>query len=491
MSWNSPCPPRPRLSCVAVIKLFRGTSAWPATPAPNSYWVEPGRLLAGEYPGAAKGEQQERVRMLTAAGFTSFIDLTDEGELPAYHSELTGGDLVHRRFAIVDHGIPDSPATMRHILAAIAGDLADGRRVYLHCRAGIGRTGMTVGCFLISQGLDGTAALDKLQTLWQRCARSRSWPSIPETEEQIRFVRQWTPAAMIGDAALDRVQGALIGLAAGEGLAIATPGGAVGGGAWLTESKRIEHLATGADTAMTIALAQSLLEQGGHDARDQLQRYLQWTQQPDARNCVPAELKRVLAVWQWSRKLNPGSHDPRNLDPHPLARTLAVALFAANDARGAAELAAEVSRATLQSPLVLDACRIWAATLMAVLKGESRQSLLEMGAARDALSHRPLKPPIAALLRGQWESVESTGGALALLSRALNIFRGTQSFEGALREAVRAGDGNLGALVGTLAGAFYGHGAIPLEWRQAVPERQRLEALAGQFAKSFAGPLIG
>ena len=34
-----------------------------------------------------------------------------------------------------------------------------GRRVYVHCRAGIGRTGTVIGCYLAEQGLDGPAAV--------------------------------------------------------------------------------------------------------------------------------------------------------------------------------------------------------------------------------------------------------------------------------------------------------------------------------------------
>jgi hypothetical protein len=48
-----------------------------STPIPNSYWVQPGRLLAGEYPGSmSRADAMERVQRLLAAGITSFVDLT-------------------------------------------------------------------------------------------------------------------------------------------------------------------------------------------------------------------------------------------------------------------------------------------------------------------------------------------------------------------------------------------------------------------------------
>ncbi len=464
-----------------MIKWFSSASASSNAPVPNSYWVEPERLLAGEYPGASAGEAQDRIQLLLDAGFTSFVDLTSEGELPPYQHAFANRDVVHRRFAIVDHGIPDSPALMHDIVAAITSDLAAGRRVYVHCRAGIGRTGTVVGCYLIHRGATGTAALEKLQTLWRACARSRTWPSVPETEEQVRFVRTWVAAAVGADSSTERVEGALLGLAIGEGLALALPAGAPSEAAW-AEVKRLAQLPAGADTAMTLAVADSLLERGGHDGDDQLRRYLAWTQQPGMQARVPPELKRALGVWQWSRKPSPGSHDPANLDAHTLARSLAAALFAKRDVGRAAELAVDVSRTTLQSPLVLDACRLWAATLTAALDGAAKADVLALRAARDLMQRRPLKPQIATLLDGDWQYPAPAVGALATLAAVFDIFRFTQSFERAIGEAARVGS-TCAALVGALAGAYYGCGAIPVEWRRAVPDGERIAALARRLER--------
>jgi ADP-ribosyl-[dinitrogen reductase] hydrolase len=273
----------------------------------------------------------------------------------------------------------------------------------------------------------------------------------------------------------------LFGLAVGEGLAIASREQTFSDARWSAEAKRIEHLPAGADTAMTLAVAESLLERGGHDTNDQLKRYVSWTQQPAAQSRVPPELKRVLAVWQWSRKPNPGSHDPKNLDPHPLARTLAAVLWTKGDVDRAADAAFEIARTTLQSPLVLDAARLWAATLASALKGDAKTDLLALKAAQAALRQRQVKPQIAALLAGDWRRTEPIDGAPSLLANVLDIFRATNSFESAIREAVRGGS-TFAALVGSLAGAYYGSQAIPLEWRRAVPDSARLAQLVSRFA---------
>lgn len=50
-------------------------------PIPDSYWVQPGRLLAGEYPEALQEEKaQQKLCQLLRAGVLFFLDLTEEGE---------------------------------------------------------------------------------------------------------------------------------------------------------------------------------------------------------------------------------------------------------------------------------------------------------------------------------------------------------------------------------------------------------------------------
>jgi protein tyrosine phosphatase len=80
---------------------------------------------------------------------------------------------------------------MRQILTVIGEALARERRIYVHCRAGIGRTGTVVGCFLAEQGIKGKAALKELNKLWKESERSKSWPKIPQTEQQADYIRGW------------------------------------------------------------------------------------------------------------------------------------------------------------------------------------------------------------------------------------------------------------------------------------------------------------
>ena len=80
---------------------------------------------------------------------------------------------------------------MVKILNAIDAAVVQNQKVYVHCAGGIGRTGTTVGCYLVRHGNDGQAALQEVNRLFQYSDRSMtSWNS-PETAEQMQFVRDW------------------------------------------------------------------------------------------------------------------------------------------------------------------------------------------------------------------------------------------------------------------------------------------------------------
>src|SRR5882757_91541 len=148
------------------------TAASPQLPLRHCYWVVPGLLLAG--------------------GIECFVDLTKPTELLRYDTQLPFY-VEYTRKAIKDHGLPGSREQMVEILDYVGNAIRAGRPVYVHCRAGIGRTGTVIGCLLVERGLSGDGALDELNRLWQQSKRSKSWAYVPETEAQANYVREWTP----------------------------------------------------------------------------------------------------------------------------------------------------------------------------------------------------------------------------------------------------------------------------------------------------------
>jgi len=53
--------------------------------------------------------------------------------------------------------------------------------------------GTVIGCFLVERGCAAEQALEQLNELWKQCARSASWPLVPQTEAQADFIRAWRP----------------------------------------------------------------------------------------------------------------------------------------------------------------------------------------------------------------------------------------------------------------------------------------------------------
>ena len=168
-------------------------------PMRNSYWIKPGCFAAGEYPGHWDPVRApEKVRKLLAAGIDHFIDLTESGELEPYagivakEARRLGLDIGWERHPIVDLSIPSSPEQMVRILDAIDAALRDDRTVYVHCWGGVGRTGTTVGCWLVRHGHTGKEALRRIAEWWQGMEKIYFHPRSPETNEQREYVRSWT-----------------------------------------------------------------------------------------------------------------------------------------------------------------------------------------------------------------------------------------------------------------------------------------------------------
>lgn len=164
----------------------------------NSYWIRAGRFAAGEYPGHwDRTWAAEKVRQLLDAGIDHFIDLTEQGELEPYSGIIAGEarrrglEIGWERHPIVDLNVPSSPQQMAGILDAVDAALGDGKTVYVHCWGGVGRTGTTVGCWLVRHGRTGGEALSRIAEWWRGMEKNDYHPRSPETREQREYVRSW------------------------------------------------------------------------------------------------------------------------------------------------------------------------------------------------------------------------------------------------------------------------------------------------------------
>jgi hypothetical protein len=173
-------------------------------PFERSYWVSPGRLMAGAFPGSLDpAVTEQNLRALAACGIRHTLSLMEENEtntqgqafapydeqLQRYGSE-SGAGIVCERHAVRDLDVP-TVAEMQRILDTIDGAIARQAPLYLHCWGGKGRTGTVVGCWLVRHGLaeDGDEALRMIEQMRSDIPQPRG--SSPETPAQFAMVRGW------------------------------------------------------------------------------------------------------------------------------------------------------------------------------------------------------------------------------------------------------------------------------------------------------------
>lgn len=136
-------------------------------------WILENRLAGSGRPGLL-GPFEEDVAFIRRSGFGLMVTLTEQPS-PA----IEGISPLH--FPIDDMGIPTPrlcEAACRTIVAAIE----DGTRVLLHCRAGMGRTGLMAACVLITLGSSAEAALAEVR---------RINPGYIQSAAQERFVSHY------------------------------------------------------------------------------------------------------------------------------------------------------------------------------------------------------------------------------------------------------------------------------------------------------------
>jgi protein-tyrosine phosphatase len=108
------------------------------------------------------------------------LDLRDEGR------EVKAQGLAFASFPIPDRQVPKSEAKLTETLERVANFLSSGKNVVVHCRQGIGRTGLIASCLLVKSGMSPGAAMDVVSA-----ARG---VAVPETPEQRDWIDRYSPA---------------------------------------------------------------------------------------------------------------------------------------------------------------------------------------------------------------------------------------------------------------------------------------------------------
>jgi protein-tyrosine phosphatase len=115
----------------------------------------------------------------------SLLEATEETELDLSREALSAAanGLEFRSFPIPDRGLPSSREDVSRLVTALAAVLQAGKNVAVHCRQGIGRSGLIVASILIAAGEDSETALANI-------ARARGL-AVPETDVQYRWISEF------------------------------------------------------------------------------------------------------------------------------------------------------------------------------------------------------------------------------------------------------------------------------------------------------------
>ncbi|MGV0838465.1 ADP-ribosylglycohydrolase family protein [Mycolicibacterium thermoresistibile] len=315
----------------------------------------------------------------------------------------------------------------------------------------------------------------------------------------------------------DRIEGVLLGTAAGDALGapyeFQPPRGPelevamTGGGPWAPGEWTD-------DTAMAVAIAEvaatgaDLREPAAQDAV--VARWYEWSRTAkdvgiQTRSVLTAAARGGTITASRARAEAAAHHDRtgRSGGNGSLMRTAPVALAYLDDEAAMVQAAREISELTHFDPDAGDACVLWCAVIRhAVLTGEldARIGLNHLDADRrtlwwdrldDAESARPADFPrngwVVEALQAAWSAISTT--AVPVDDPATGSYRAAH-LRLALDAAVRGGydTDTVAAIAGGLLGAAYGASAVPLQWRTLLHGWPDLTArdlvrLAGAIAR--------
>ena len=299
---------------------------------------------------------------------------------------------------------------------------------------------------------------------------------------------------------IDRIRGALIGLAVGDAVGTAVefmrPGtfepvtDMRGGGPFGLEAGQWTD-----DTSLALCLAESLIECGGFDPGDQMTRYVRWYREgylSSTGRCFDIGITTSTALQAFERSGDPysGPTSESTAGNGSVMRLAPVPLFFSTRAEDAVTYSARSSRTTHGAPQSIDGCRYYGGLLFSAANGMGKEELLAPRHTPAGLwdDHGPWHPAIRQVASGSFKSksppeISGSGYVVDTIEAALWAFHATDSFEEGLLKAVNLGDDadTTGAVFGQLAGCYYGIHGIPAPWVRRLAMIDKIEELAGRL----------
>jgi ADP-ribosyl-[dinitrogen reductase] hydrolase len=422
------------------------------------------------------------------------VTLTEQFELeelkvPTLGEEVRSRFMEWHHWPISDYSVPseafeaswpENSARLRRLLEA-------GSRILIHCKGGLGRAGMIAARLLVETG-------DAPKTAIARVRAERS-PDAIETKAQERWVAKGViavPRAIDASKAAmrDRAIGALVGIAVGDAVGAnleftkkpnrAVLHDMVGGGPFRLKAGQWTD-----DTAMALALADSLVERPELEATDLMRRFVDWHENGTyscTGRCFDIGNQTSEALDRFRQSGNPlaGSTDSNHSGNGALMRLSPVAIRHWADRRLLCDVAERQTCTTHGSTETINASLIFAEMLADAISGQPLPAVVDSAAARR--------------IKGSWrnthrDEIRGSGFVAHALQAAVWAVARTTSFRSAILLAANLGEDadTTAAITGQLAGAIYGRSTIPQEWLDRLAWRERIEDIAARlFDESVA-----
>ena len=443
----------------------------------------PGKVQADAATGSWRRDLEADLDAIAAWGAAVVITLVEPHELDERGLPQLGAGVRRRHMQwlhlpTADYSVPGDDFERAWASAGprLQEILDAGFSVLVHCKGGLGRAG-TIAARVLVEG--GSSPADAIGLV-----RSRR-PGVIETVEQRSYVENLVGVDrgpnrpdQSDSPRRDHAVGALVGLAVGDAVGTTnefkTRGGfpliadMVGGGPF--------NLAPGQwtdDTAMALALADSLGKNAALDPLDAMTRFVSWWKDgvySCTGRCFDIGITTREALETFLRTGDPvsGSQDPHTAGNGSLMRLAPIAIRHGRNADERRRTAALQSRLTHAAPQAVEACVLFADILADAIEGMSKVDIFRARAV-------PLAQPIADINGGSWrakapEQIQTSGYVAHTLEATLWAVARTTSFEDAVLLAANLGDDadTTAAVVGQLAGAMYGVSGIPERWRKQL-----------------------
>lgn len=255
------------------------------------------------------------------------------------------------------------------------------------------------------------------------------------------------------------------------------------------------------DTAMVIATIDSFIQKKYFDYKDIMDKWVKWISKSEytptgvafdiGRTC----LKAIKKYCNGTAPLQCGSTSINENGNGSLMRILPVALYAYSkklDDTSIRKLTDEVSSLTHAHEVSRLGCYIYVQFIISLLKGFAKedsyryiQNLDYSAYDKNAINlyGRILNEKIEGQIL---DNIKSSGYIVDTLESAMWIFMNAQHYKEAIIASTNIGGDTdtIGAIVGSMAGIYYGFESIPSNWLDKLQRRDYLMELVDRFERS-------